>query len=384
MNKNANRVLALRENYFASVDELQKCIAEDWGVCVNAENGIAVVSVLGATRASYWGAGTYTRLRAQIETLLDNDDVRCIVLEVNSPGGDVNGLFECCEYLSKAKEAKPIHAHVTGMCCSAAYAIAASCTDISATQTSEIGSVGVYAQAYDDSEFLKKEGILSRIFRSRNAEKKNASPFSEEGAKDIQEKIDFYEGCFYTVLSEGRGMNREDCIDLFGHGSVFLALEALERNMIDNVIPYDELINKLASSDKEEDEGDDMDIATMTAEQKADLFKALVEDNPSLLAEAEGSAREAERSRVTGLYALRTADNAEIVDKAVAEGKSADSIYADLYRAEKERADALAAEKANLDTIRKQAEGEQALKGMQNPMPDDMAAYEAMIARANK
>lgn len=384
MNKNANRVLALRENYFASVDELQKCIAEDWGVCVNAETGIAVVSVLGATRASYWGAGTYTRLRAQIETLLDDEAVRDIVLEINSPGGDVNGLFECCEYLAKAKEAKPIHAHVTGMCCSAAYAIAASCSDISATQTSEIGSVGVYAQAYDDTEFLKKEGILSRIFRSRNAEKKNASPFSEEGAKDIQEKIDFYEGCFYTVLSEGRNMDREKCIDLFGHGSVFLALEALERNMIDNVMAYDELIEKLASSDEEEDEGDDMDIATMTAEQKADLFKALVEDNPSLLAEAEGSAREAERSRLTGLYALRTADNAEIVDKAVAEGRSADSIYADLYRAEKERADALAAEKANLDTIRKQAEGEQTLKGMQNPMPDDMAAYEAMIARANK
>lgn len=378
------RILALRENYFASVDERQRCTAENWGFCVNPETGIAVVSVIGPTYASYWGAGTYSRLRATIESCLDNDEVNAIVLSINSPGGDVNGLFECCEYLAKAKEAKPIHAHVTGMCCSAAYAIAASCTDITATQTSEIGSVGVYAQAYDDTEFLKKEGILSRIFRSKNAEKKNASPFSEEGAKDIQEKIDFYEGCFYTVLSEGRGMNREDCIDLFGHGSVFLALDALERNMIDNVMAYDELINKLASSDKEEDEGDDMDIATMTAEQKADLFKALVEDNPSLLAEAEGSAREAERSRLTGLYALRTADNAEIVDKAVAEGRSADSIYADLYRAEKERADALAADKANLDTIRKQAEGEQTLKGMQNPMPDDMAAYEAMIARANK
>lgn len=378
------RILALRENYFASVDERQRCLAENWGVCTNPDSGIAVVSVIGPTYASYWGAGTYSRLRATIESCLDNDEVNAIVLSINSPGGDVNGLFECCEYLSKAKEAKPIHAHVTGMCCSAAYAIAASCSDISATQTSEIGSVGVYAQAYDDTEFLKKEGILSRIFRSRNAEKKNASPFSEEGAKDIQEKIDFYEGCFYTVLSEGRNMDREKCIDLFGHGSVFLALEALERNMIDNVMAYDELIEKLASSDEEEDEGDDMDIATMTAEQKADLFKALVEDNPSLLAEAEGSAREAERSRLTGLYALRTADNAEIVDKAVAEGRSADSIYADLYRAEKERADALAAEKANLDTIRKQAEGEQALKGMQNPMPDDMAAYEAMIARANK
>ena len=76
-----------------------------------------------------------------------------------------------------------------------------------------------------------------------------------------------------------------------------------------------------------------------------------------------------------------TIDNAEIVDKAVEEGKSADSIYADLYRAEKERADALAAEKANLDTIRKQAEGEQSLPDIVNPMPDDLGAKADRIAK---
>ena len=379
-------ILALRENYYASIDERQRCMAETWGVCVDPETGISVVSVIGPTHASsfFWGAGTYSKLRATVETLLGNDDVKDIVLEINSPGGDVNGLFECCEYLSQAKEEKPIHAHVTGLCCSAAYAIAACCTDISATHTSEIGSVGIYAQAIDETEHLKKEGILTRIFRSRNASKKNESPFTEEGAKEMQEKMDYFEDCFYTVLSEGRGIEREKCIETFGHGAVFLATDALERSMIDSIASYGELISKLSSPAEEEDEGDDMDWKNMTAEQKADLFKALVEDNPSLLAEAEGTAREAERSRVIGLYALRTDENKDIVDAAVAEGKSADSIYADLYRAEKARADKLAQATSNIDTIRKQAENEQALDGLQNPMPDDLASYEAMIARANK
>ena len=377
------RILALRENYFASVEERQRCLAEAWGCVCDPETGIAVVSINGPTFASYWGPGTYSNLRATVEGLLDRDDVRCIVLEINSPGGDVNGLFECCEYISKATEAKPITAHVTGMCCSAAYAIAASCDKVVATQTSEIGSVGVYAQAYDDSEFLKKQGILARIFRSRNAERKNESPFSEEGAAEIQAKIDYYEDCFYTVLSEGRAMDRDRCVEDFGHGSVFLATDALERNMIDSVMSYDELIDKLASSEEEEDEGDDMDITKLTAEERSELFKALVEDNPSLLAEAEGSARDAERSRVSGLYALRTEGNKEIVDKALEDGKSADDIMGDLYRAEKERADALEAEKANLDTIRNQAESTQTVK-VSNPMPDDLASFNAMIARANK
>ena len=380
MRETTQKILALRENYFASVDERQRCLAQEWGTCTNSNTGIAIVSVSGATFASFYGPGTYSKLRASIEGLLADENVRDICIEFNSPGGDVNGLFECCEYISKAKEVKPIHAHVTGMCCSAAYAIAASCTDISATETSEIGSVGVYAQAYDDTEYLKKQGILSRIFRSKNAQNKNQSPFTEEGAKDIDEKINFYEDCFYTVLAEGRDMDREKCLELFGHGSVFLAVDARDRNMIDNVMSYDELIEKLASSEEEEDEGDDMDITKMTAEEKEAVFKALVEDNPSLLAEAEGSAREAERSRVTGLYALRTADNMTIVDAAVAEGKSANDIMADLYRAEKERADALEAEKANLDVIRKQAEGEQTVN-VETPMPDDLGAQADRIAK---
>ena len=383
MKEITQKILALRENYFASVDERQRCLAEAWGCVCNPETGIAVVSVKGPTFGmSYWGPSTYTALRAIVEGLLDDDKCSQIVLEINSPGGDVNGLFECCEYIAKAKEAKPIHAHVTGMCCSAAYAIASACTDIASTQTSEIGSVGVYAQAYDDTEYLKKQGILARIFRSKNAERKNESAFSEEGAKEIQEKIDYFEDCFYTVLSEGRGMDREECVEKFGHGSVFLATDALERNMIDSVASYDELINNLSSPDnEEEDEGDDdMDIANMTAEQKAELFQALVADTPSLLAEAEGAAREAERSRLSGLYALRTDANREIVDKALEDGKTANDIMGDLYRAEKERADALEAEKANLDVIRKQAEGEQTVH-VENPMPDDLGAQADRIAK---
>lgn len=372
---NETKVLALREGTYASYDELERYIAENWNYSIDADRKIAVISVRDVQGPSFWCANTYSRLRATIELALNSQDVEKIVLEINSPGGDVNGLFEACEYITKAKEIKPIHAHVTGMCCSAAYAIAGSCTDISATETSEIGSVGVYAQAFDYSGWEKKNGILSRIFRSKNADKKNQSAFTEEGAKDIQEKIDFYEDCFYTVLSEGRGIEREKCIEDFGNGAVFLSADALERNMIDLIAAYGELINRLASSDEEEDEGeDDMDIKAMTAEQKAELFKALVADTPSLLAEAEETARVNERTRVTGLYALRTDDNKDIVDKAVEEGKTADSIMGALYHAEKERADKLAAANANLDMIRKQAEGGQDPGDLQNPMPDEMGA----------
>lgn len=385
--KNSERVLALKEGYYASVEERQRCMAQAWGMIINTETGIAVVSVSGATYASFYGPGTYSLLRARIEALLDNEEVTQIVLEVNSPGGDVNGLFECCEYLAKAKEQKPIHCHVTGMCCSAAYALAASCTDISATETSEIGSVGVYAHAYDWEEYEKKQGLLSRIFRSRNAQKKNESPFTEEGAKDIQDKIDFYEDCFYTVLSEGRGMEREKCVEDFGHGAVFLAADALERNMVDSIVAYDELISKLSSPDnEEEDEGDDMDIKDMTAGQKAELFKALVEENPSLLAEAEGTARVAERKRLDGLSALRNGTEAvdAIVNAAVEDGRSAGDIALEVVKAMKDAPAPVAnADDVAQKTLETLAESDQVIS-TPSTASDDMAAWEAVIDRANQ
>lgn len=388
MNSNKRQqILALRDEgkYFASYDEIQRCIAEDWGICTDPESGISVVSVIGPTRASYWGAGTYSRLRAKLEALMDNDDVKCIVLDINSPGGDVNGLFECCDYVSKAKDIKPIYAHVTGMCCSAAYAIAASCTEISATDTSEIGSVGVYAEAWDDEEWMKKNGILARIFRSKNAEKKNQSPFSEEGAKDLQEKIDYYEDCFYTALSKGRAMDKEKCVEDFGHGAVFMASDALSRNMIDSIVSYDELINKLASSENEEEvEGDDMDFTTMTAEERTSAFQALVQAEPSLLAEVEERARTAERERINALNAERNEANAEIIDKAIAEGTELNAIAMELYKAEKDHSAKIAEQASQLDPIRKQAEGEQTIVGLKNPTPDEMASFNKMIAKINE
>lgn len=390
MNRTDTRqsILALRDEgrYFANHEEMQKCMAEDWCPNIDPETGLALIAVTGPTYGSFWGAGTYSRLSATVESMLSNETVKTIVIAINSPGGDVNGLFECCAYLSKAKETKPIHAHVTGMCCSAAYAIASSLTSITATETSEIGSVGVYAQAFDESEYLKKNGILSRIFKSKNAEKKNQSPFSEEGAKDLQAKLDYYEDCFYSVLSEGRGMDKEKCIEDFGHGAVFMANEAKERNMIDSVMSYDELINSLlASSDtsEEEAEGESMDITAMSAEERASVFEALVQAEPSLLNEVEGRARASERERINALNAERNEGNAEIIDKAIAEGTELSAIAMELYKAEKGNSAKKAEEAKNLALIHAQAENTQEVVGLQNPMPNELASFDKLIARVN-
>ena len=125
-----------------------------------------------------------------------------------------------------------------------------------------------------------------------------------------------------------------------------------------------------------------MDITKMTAEEKSEVFRALVADNPSLLAEAEENARTQERERVTNLMAQKSEANADIIDKAISGGQGLNDIALELYEAEKKKAAELSAKIS--DPIALQAENTQDLKGLKNPMPDDLAAFESMIARANK
>lgn len=378
--KNEQRIRALREGYSATYDEEVREIAMSWGSVMHPENKCMVLSVEGGL-GDYFAWTSYTSLRAHIEIALDDDDCDKIAILINSPGGDVAGLFEVADYIREAKQKKPIYAHVTGMACSAAYAIASACTKVYATQTSEIGSIGVYAEAVDYSEMQKKQGILSRIFRSKNAEKKNLSAFTEEGAEDLQSKVDYYEDRFYDLLSAERGIDREKCIDDFGHGAVFLAGDALEKGMIDGVMSYSEFAENVlttnSSFEDEGEEGEDMDIEKMSAEEKKSVFNALIADNPSLLAEARDEAAENERVRIEALNAERNEHNGEIIDAAVADGRTVAEIALELFRAERDYSARLAADPMAL--IAKQAEGQQDLE-VSAPMPNDTRAKADKVA----
>lgn len=347
-------ILAIQESY--DWKETARLYAQ-YGLTV-PYGQIGIIAVQDST-AEMWGFASYASIRASIEAALQDDEIKEIALLINSPGGEVNGLFECCNYIKNASAKKPIIAHVTGLCCSAAYAIASACTAIYATQTSEVGCIGVICSAIDYSKYDEKRGILSKIFRSKNADKKNLSPFTEEGEKDIQTKIDFYEGCFYDLISQSRNMDKEECIENFGHGATFMADEALEKGMIDGVCGYAEFIENLTSSlEKGEEEEETMDISKMNAEERTNLFNALVELEPSLKAKDEGTILAEERERIASLLAVRTEANKTVVDSAIAEGKEADEIAMDLFKLEQARAEELAKSVNPLEQLAERAEGQ--------------------------
>jgi ClpP class serine protease len=89
------------------------------------------------------GATSIQVLAQDFNAALANDDVKSIVLEIDSPGGEVTGVSEFAEMVFAARGTKPIVAYVGGDGCSAAYWIASACEHIVVADTAIVGSIGV-------------------------------------------------------------------------------------------------------------------------------------------------------------------------------------------------------------------------------------------------
>jgi ClpP class serine protease len=128
------------------------------------QDGIAIIPVQGSLMKRTYGmmaqsgCSSYETIGAQVEDAYTNPQVQGILLDIDSPGGEVSGLFELCDTLASLNE-KPMYAVANDSAYSAAYAIA-SCADIIYIPiTGGVGSIGVIATHLDQSEADKKYGL---------------------------------------------------------------------------------------------------------------------------------------------------------------------------------------------------------------------------------
>lgn len=338
MSEPKREILCLNESAVASFSERGAKLMSEWVGATLGSDGIGRVSIYGGLGNGYFEAfSTYEEIAANIETLRNDDKCKSIALFINSPGGAAIGLSDLCSYISGCE--KPIHAYVTGMACSAAYAIATACDSIWMQEDAETGCCGCYAHVLEaKDEAYEKAGFISRIFRSKNAPKKNLSINEEGVAEDYQSKVDELGDKYLSMVMQNRGI--EDG-KVFGEGAVVSASYALEVGMVDGICTVEDFIahvTETTSSSQSESEGEDMDINQMSAEQQKEIFDMLCKANPSLVSERVEAAKKAESERVSALNALRGESDVvnAIVDAAVADGRTAESIAFDVINAMKE------------------------------------------------
>ena len=185
----------------------------------------------------------------QMEQAARDDQVKAVVLRINSPGGTVTCSDTMYEMVKKFRDKtkKPVIAATQEVAASGAYFVACGCDEIVAHPTSVVGSIGVIFETFDVSRGLDKLGIKSEAIKSGDL-KDMGSPFkplAPEARAVMQGMIDEYYARFVTVVTSNRSIADQTKLKTATDGRVFSGRQALELGLVDRLGTLDDAI-KLA------------------------------------------------------------------------------------------------------------------------------------------
>lgn len=216
------------------------------------EGGVAVIPVLGTLVQRVSGVDamsglmSYGLIGARLNQALEDPEARAILLEVDSPGGEVAGCFALAEQIFQAREQKPVWAVANEMAFSAGYALACAAERVFLPETAELGSIGVIAWHIDQSEMDAKRGLTwTAIFAGRHKADFNPhEPLSDAARARAQAEVDELYNIFARAVARNRGLSEEEVKAT--EALTYLGRAAVEAGLADAVAPFAEVAARLA------------------------------------------------------------------------------------------------------------------------------------------
>jgi ClpP class serine protease len=208
---------------------------------VEVRNGIAIVPVTGsifryANMFTEISGGTSTQMLAlDITEALENKDVKGILLDVDSGGGQANGISELSSLIFNARGKKPIKAYIGGSGASAAYWLASSADEVIINDTGIAGSIGAMLSFDDDTEQKEKEGVKSVKIISSVSPLKNSD-------SELQALVDSLGEIFVENIARNRSTTTENVKNNFGKGGLFVGKDAVVAGLADKVGTFEEVL----------------------------------------------------------------------------------------------------------------------------------------------
>lgn len=230
----ASAISEARAREVASIDGAV-AVVPIYGVLANKMDAFSAMS----------GGTSYAGIKKALYAALDDESVKAVVLDIDSPGGSVPGVEELSSEIRSIRGGeKPIVAQVNSLAASAAYWIAAQADEIVVTPSGRAGSIGVYTAHDDVSAAMEKRGIKRTYIAStpEKVEGNETGPLSEETLKHVKDGIDRSYNAFLKDVASGRGTTVGKVEDGYGRGRVFYAEALMDRGMVDRVATIDETL----------------------------------------------------------------------------------------------------------------------------------------------
>lgn len=206
------------------------------------------------------GGTTADEVVEQIEAADDDEDVEALLVELNTPGGEVVPSDDIRRAVADFDG--PTVAYATDLCASGGYWIASGCDELWARDGSLVGSIGVIGSRPNAAGLADKLGISYEQFTA--GEYKDAGVPLREIESDereyLQSLIDGYYEQFVETVSEGREMDPEAIRET--EARVYLGPDALDLGLVDELGVEDDVEARIA-----EELDDDVDVKEFTPER---------------------------------------------------------------------------------------------------------------------
>ena len=171
---------------------------------------------------------------ADLKKLQKNDDVKAVVLRINSPGGSAYASEQIWHAVSQLKREKPVIVSMGDYAASGGYYMACNADTIVAQPTTLTGSIGIYGMFPNTQKLTEKLGVhFDGVKTNRYADFGSFGRGLNEGEKGLMQRY-VNEGydLFLTRCANGRLMTKE-AVDKVAQGRVWTGADALERGLVD-------------------------------------------------------------------------------------------------------------------------------------------------------
>ena len=201
---------------------------------------IAVIPVQGVIYTddtTEWGTSMVDDIKGALQTALEDDEVKGVVLAVDSPGGEVTASDIIYNEVLKVQKKKPVVVAMSSLGASGAYYLACAADWIVANPTTFTGSIGVIIQSLNYEGLFDKVGLDAVVFKSGKFKDmlSGSRPLTPEESAYVEGMVKQVYERFLGIVASSRALEADQLRDTLADGRILTGKDAKEAGLVDQL-----------------------------------------------------------------------------------------------------------------------------------------------------
>ena len=215
----------------------------------SSSDKIAVIPLRGLISSSLdgnVGDSMVDDMRLALQQAREDENVRAVVLEIDSPGGEVTASDVIYNWVVKTRAKKPVVVYMGSLAASGGYYVACGGKYLMANETTITGSIGVIIQTLNYEQLFNKVGLASVVFKSGKFKDmlSGTRPVTPEEREFVQSFVMKTYDKFLGIVATERNLPADQLRDTIADGRILSGKDALENKLIDGLGQIEDAFEK--------------------------------------------------------------------------------------------------------------------------------------------